>query len=197
MKNFNSKRGAFLAIALAIGASSASAQNAVRVELNGRPLRTRVAPVSQNGRVLVPMRAIFEGLGATVDFNRSDSSIIARRGQTAVRMTLGRRRAFVNDSPVRLDVTPVASGGRTLVPLRFVSEALGARVNYNSYRNLVSIDEGGNGTRRIERDPLRDRDGDGVPNNQDPLPDNARNRDRDGDGVLNRDDAFPDDSTRR
>ncbi len=152
----------------AVFASLAGAANAqdVRVELNGRPFRTQVAPVTENGRVLVPMRAIFEGLGATVEFDSFDQSIVARRRGTVVRMTLGRRRALVNNQPVRLDVTPVAALGRTLVPLRFVSEALGARVNYNSNLQLVSIDE--------NRRPARDRDRDGVPNGRDVYPNNPR-----------------------
>lgn len=165
MKRFNFKGAGMMALALSTLAAVASAQQSPRIRLNGQPFRTQTAAVTQNGRVLVPMRAIFEALGANVNFNRSDRSIVANRGETVVRMTLGRRRALVNNQPVRLDVTPIPYGGRTLVPLRFVSEALGASVNYDSNRNLVIINE---------RAKSFDRDGDGIRNRQDEYPDNAR-----------------------
>ena len=142
MKNFNWKLTGLLALSLGTMAGAASAQDGVRVRINGEPFRTQVAPVTENGRVLVPMRAIFEELGARVDYNNYDRSIVARRGGTVVRMNLGRDRAFVNREPVRLDVSAQSYAGRTLVPLRFVSEALGANVDYDSYRQLVSIEDG-------------------------------------------------------
>ena len=143
MKKFNWKLSGLLALSLATTAGAAGAQDGVRVRINGEPFRTQVAPVTENGRVLVPMRAIFEELGARVDYNNFDQSIVARRGGTVVRMNLGRDRAFVDRDPVRLDVPARAQYGRTLVPLRFVSEALGANVDYDSYRQLVSIEDGG------------------------------------------------------
>lgn len=143
MKRFNWKQTGLLALSLATMAGAASAQDGVRVRINGQPFRTQVAPVTENGRVLVPMRAIFEELGARVDYNDYDRSIVARRGGTVVRMNLGRDRASVNQDSVRLDVPAQAYAGRTLVPLRFVSEALGASVDYDSYRQLVSIEDGG------------------------------------------------------
>jgi hypothetical protein len=197
MKRFNWKQTGLVALTLGTMVSAASAQNGVRdgvrVRINGQPFRTQVAPVTENGRVLVPMRAIFEELGARVDYN-SDRTIVARRDGTVVRMTLGRARAFVNEEPVRLDAPARSFDGRTMVPLRFVSEALGANVDYDSYRQLVTI-EAGDGRRGVDR-PLRDRD---RPLRDRPLRDGdrpLRDRDRDGDGVPNREDAFPDNSRR-
>lgn len=161
-----------------------------RIRLNGQPFDTETAPILQDGRVLVPLRDIFEGLGARVDFNRFDHTIAARRGSTVVRMTLGSTDASINNAPVTLDVPADSIQGRTFVPLRFVSEALGANVNYDSYRRVVSIQERGGrlGGRPGDRPgsrpggrPGRDRDRDGVPD--------RRDADRDGDGL--RDDRDP------
>ncbi|RYX83520.1 copper amine oxidase N-terminal domain-containing protein [bacterium] len=187
MKRFNFKQIGLLALTLGTMAGAASAQDNVRVRINGTPFRTQVAPVTENGRVLVPMRAIFEELGARVDYNSYDRSIVARRDGTVVRMTLGRERAFVGSDSVRLDVPARSFDGRTMVPLRFVSEALGANVDYDSYRQLVSIEDGsGRDANRPPRDrdrpdrpwregdaPRRDHDGDGVPNNRDRFPNNG------------------------
>lgn len=141
------------ALTLALGttlAAGANAQSATRITLNGRPLSTSVSPISQNGRVLVPMRDIFESLGATVSYNNLNQSIAAKRGTTSVRMALGTRNAMVNNVPVRLDVPARTYDGRTFVPLRFVSEAMGADVNFNPATRIVAIQ--GNGF--VARNPV-------------------------------------------
>ena len=127
-------------LALGVGfAGAANAQPAAQVYLNGQPLRTEVAPINQNGRLLVPMRGIFESLGATVNYNNLNRSIAAQRGTTVVRMALGTRNATVNNLPVTLDTPAITYYNRTFVPLRFVSEALGADVSYNAGNRIVSI----------------------------------------------------------
>jgi len=139
------KTGAF-ALALGAGISGvASAQPAPQVYLNGSPLRLEVAPIQQNGRTLVPMRDIFEALGATVNYNSLSQTIAAQKGTTTVRMALGTRNATLNNVPVKLDAPAQAYYGRTMVPLRFVSEALGADVSFNPSNRIVSINAAGVG----------------------------------------------------
>jgi hypothetical protein len=119
-------------------ASTARAQPA-QIYLNGRPLETSVQPMNRNGRLLVPLRDIFEALGARVRYNDATQEIRARRDDTRVEMRLGSRRAEVNDRVVLLDVPARSYYGHTMVPLRFVSEALGANVRYNAEEYRVSI----------------------------------------------------------
>jgi hypothetical protein len=167
MKTLNFKQTGLMTLALGAtltGAASAQSEfgstqygSTPRLVLNGRPFETRVQPVVQDGRVLVPLRDIFENLGARVDFDRVDRSITARRQGTRVEMRLGSTRARVDGQPVRLDVPAMAVGGATMVPLRFVSEALGADVNYNSTRNVVRINDRDR-NRVIDRDRGIDRD---------------------------------------
>ncbi|PQV65030.1 Copper amine oxidase N-terminal domain-containing protein [Abditibacterium utsteinense] len=138
----NIQKSGLLTVALGASlAGTASAQNAPRLVLNGQPFRTQVAPITQDNRVLVPLRDIFEGLGARVNYNDRNRTITARRQGTVVRMELGSRRAEVNGQVVRLDVPATTVYGSTMVPLRFVSEALGARVNYNPTRNVIRIND--------------------------------------------------------
>jgi hypothetical protein len=127
---------------LALGATLTGisvAQESPRLVLNGQPFNTQVAPITENGRVLVPLRDIFEGLGARVNYNEINRTITARRRGTVVHMELGSRRAEVNGQRVRLDVPATSVDGSTMVPLRFVSEALGANVNYNAERGVIRI----------------------------------------------------------
>ncbi|HEX8465887.1 MAG TPA: copper amine oxidase N-terminal domain-containing protein [Abditibacterium sp.] len=133
-------------LTLALGAGftgAANAQPAPQVYLNGTPLRLETAPIQQNGRTLVPMRDIFEALGATVNYNSLNQSIAAQKGTTIVRMALGTRNATLNNVPVTLDAPAQAYYGRTMVPLRFVSEALGADVSFNGATRIVSINAAG------------------------------------------------------
>jgi len=142
MKNKNLKLE-ILTLAVATGLVGIAQARPAEVYLNGQPLHTSVAPVNQNGRLLVPLRDIFEGLGANVNYSDFTHSISANRGNTNVQMTLGSRLAQVNGQRVTLDVPAKTYGGRTMVPLRFVSEAMGASVNYNPARYLVSINSNG------------------------------------------------------
>lgn len=155
-------------VVMAVAGSAAHAQPPMQVTVDGQPLNLGVDPITQNGRLLVPMRPIFQQLGARVTFNSLNGSILAERGTTTVVMALGSNQAKVNQQVVVLDAPATAYYGRTMVPLRFVSEAMGATVDYQPYRSLVAIDsrglarmaDGDNGGRPW---PGRHR-GDGGPN---------------------------------
>lgn len=159
----------------------ASAQSEPRLLLNDRPFRTEVAPITQDGRVLVPLRDIFEGLGARVDYKSTDQTITARRRGTIVRMELDSRRAEINGRRVRLDVPATTVDGSTMVPLRFVSEALGATVDYNANRGVIRINDGEAGRRDGDR-----RDGDRRDDGRkdDGRKDGGRLDDRKNDGRM-------------
>jgi hypothetical protein len=111
----------------------------VQVFVDGDAVFFDQPPVITGGRVLVPLRGVFERLGAFVQWNPGTNVVTALRGDTEVRLTIGSRQAFVNARPVMLDVPPTVIAGRTLVPLRFVSEAMGARVDWNAATNTVVI----------------------------------------------------------
>ncbi len=96
-------------------------------------------PVIQEGRVLVPLRGVFETLGAEVTYDSATHSIRATRGDTQVSLALGSRQAQIDGRPAMLDVPASTIGGRTVVPLRFVSEALGATVDWHAASETVAI----------------------------------------------------------
>lgn len=100
----------------------------VPVYLDGARIFFDVPPVVEKGRTLVPLRGIFEKLGASVDWNAATQTVTASRGGRAVTLTIGKSQARVNGKTVNLDVPAQLVDGRTMVPLRFVGEALGAGV---------------------------------------------------------------------
>ena len=122
-----------------VGSGLRQSAEAAMVHLNGQHLQTSVAPIQRNGRILVPMRDIFQALGATVAWNDMTQGITAKRGDTKVGLVISSRSALINGQVVHLDQAPMLYRGSTMVPLRFVSEALGARVDWNDMTEIASI----------------------------------------------------------
>ena len=110
-----------------------------RVTLNGEMLRTSIAPQIIGGVTLVPMRDIFEALGATVVYVPETREIRARKGDTNVWLQIGNTTARVGETAQTLAEAPRVITGSTLVPLRFVSEALGADVAWDNVTRVVAI----------------------------------------------------------
>jgi len=119
--------------------TSVFAQNNIRVTVDGALLSFDVPPTTRRGQTLVPMRAIFESLGATVDWNAATSTITARRLDQTIQLTVGSTTATVNGRYVNLDVPAEIIRNRTLVPVRFVSESLGAHVDWSADAQTVVI----------------------------------------------------------
>ena len=114
----------------------------IQVEINGQRQSYNVRPMQMHGRTMVPLRGIFESLGAQVNWNASNRMISASRNNTNVQLGIGERRARVNGGDVGLDVPAMILRGSTMVPLRFVSEALGANVQWFEASQLVTISNG-------------------------------------------------------
>lgn len=127
------------ALAATLAPAPTHAQGTVRVFVDGDLVRFDQPPIVVGARILVPLRGIFERLGATVEWEAATRTVIAVRGSTVVELVIGRRHARVNDRVVPLDVPAMVTRGRTLVPLRFVSESLGAEVQYQDSTRTVLI----------------------------------------------------------
>ncbi len=127
-----------LSLAAGVIATPAQAQS-IRVVIDGSPVFFDQPPAAIGGRVLVPLRGVFERLGAFVQWDPQSNTVTAVRGDTQVVLVIGSRQATVNGRAVLLDVPALIVGGRTLVPLRFVSEAMGARVDWDAATRSVFI----------------------------------------------------------
>ncbi len=126
-----------LAAALAV---PVLAQN-VTVVVDGQVLSFDQPPVMRNNRVFVPMRAIFERLGSTVVY--SNGNINAQGRGRSVHLTIGSPQATIDGNRMTMDVAPFSVAGRTEVPLRFVAQALGANVRWDSNTSTVYIASNG------------------------------------------------------
>ena len=131
---------ASLAIVALVATAQTDRRAEVRVVIDGSVMQfPDQQPMQSSGRVLVPLRGVFERLGASVDWNSDDQTVTAHKRGTRVMLVIGRHHATVNGNDVRLDVPARLVGGSTMVPLRFVSEALGAEVSWNEAMLEVDI----------------------------------------------------------
>lgn len=138
---------AALSIALATGLSALPAKaQTVSVIVDGQSMSFDQPPIIQTGRVFVPLRGIFERLGASVVYANGQINATGR-GRT-VSLRIGSTQATVDGQPTTLDVAPFIVGQRTLVPLRFIAQSLGASVNWNDGTSTVTIDSGHGGGAR-------------------------------------------------
>lgn len=99
------------------------------VEVNGSQVNFDQPPSIINGRTMVPFRAIAEALGASVDWDSANNKVIIS-GKKKVELVIGSTTALVNGNEFILDTPATVIGGRTMVPIRFLGEALGAEVTY-------------------------------------------------------------------
>ena len=113
----------------------------IRVFISGNELLSDVSPIIEDGRTMVPMRSIFEALGAEINWNDSTKTVTSKSGDREISVTIGKKSITVNGAEMPLDVAPVISGGRTLVPARAVSEGLGCSVYWNNETRVVSIEK--------------------------------------------------------
>lgn len=109
------------------------------VFLNGQKLTFDVPPMIENSRTLVPLRTIFESMGATVYWNSSTSTVTAVKGSTKVVMPLNSTKPTINGVIYTLDVPTRIVDNRALAPLRFVCEAFGGTVNWDANTYTVYI----------------------------------------------------------
>ncbi|MHB8918480.1 MAG: stalk domain-containing protein [Desulfocucumaceae bacterium] len=112
---------------------------AIKVVINGSPLNMDVPPAIVNERTLVPLRAIFEALGAEVSWDQGTETVTGTRGSTTVILKINRPEAMVNGSARKLDVPPQIMEGRTMVPARFIAESLGSRVDWDGDSRTVIV----------------------------------------------------------
>ena len=129
---------------LAAVAIPAFAAGPVTVTVNGQPANLNPPPTERAGRVFVPLRGVFEQLGASVVYQ---SGIINATGRGHnISLKIGSQQATVDGQQQNVDVAPFIIGASTYVPLRFVSQALGATVNYDGANRVVAINTNGNTT---------------------------------------------------
>lgn len=118
---------------------SAGASDEIKVILNGTKLSFEQNPVTVDNRTLVPLRGIFEAMGADVSWDNDTQSVSAVKGKTVVKMTIGDKNIYVNSNKITLDVPAQLVYEKTMVPARAVAESFGADVSWDGDTKSVII----------------------------------------------------------
>lgn len=111
----------------------------ILVMVKGKYVDFDVAPVIENDRVLVPMRNIFEALGAIVSWQGEVNTVLAVKGDIVVALQPGQSYIFKNSEKVEMPVASIAKDNRVLVPVRAIAEAFDTEVFYNENTKTVVI----------------------------------------------------------
>lgn len=119
--------------------TSVGALAQVSVYVNGEPLEAGSEPVIENDYTLVPMRAVFEALGAEVRWVEAERTVVAYKGTNVIQLTIDSDSMYINGTEVELDVPARIIDDRTYVPLRAVSENLNEQVEWDGETRTVTI----------------------------------------------------------
>lgn len=116
----------------------------VKIRVNGKYIETDTAPIIEDGRTLVPVRAISEALECDVSWNDEKRAVSVFDGEDLAVMWIGRDTAFKTDGMeitghYTMDVSPKIINDRTMVPIRAISELLGAEVDWINDERTVTI----------------------------------------------------------
>lgn len=108
---------------------------------NGSEVESEVPPVIRDGRTLVPVRAISEALGAQVEWQQEEQTVLINKGDTRIRLQIQNRTALINGQTLELDVPADIVNSRAFVPLRFCAQAFNADLAYYPEGSIVTVNQ--------------------------------------------------------
>ena len=111
----------------------------IKVTLNGEEVMFDQPPVAIDGRTLVPIRAVIEKMGGTVDWDGASNTATLTYSGDVIKLILGSNIAYLNGVANTLDVAPCAMNNRTLLPIRFVAESFNHNVDWDGISRTVII----------------------------------------------------------
>ncbi len=139
MKKLTLFSAVMLMICLVFSTAVSAAEGDIQVYIDNEPVVFDVPPQLINDRTMVPMRAIFEQLGATVTWDDATKTATGTTETTVVTVTINSTTITINGVAQTMDVAPQIVDSRTLVPVRFISEAFACTVEWDGVNRIVYI----------------------------------------------------------
>lgn len=130
---------AALSASLLVSSCAALAQDDIKINIDGKKLSFEAEPYIDDGTTLVPMRAVFEALGAEVVWNGEDRTVTSRKDGTEIVLTIGSNMALKNGVTRTITKAPVIVSDYTMVPIRFVCESFNCVVNWDGNTRTIDI----------------------------------------------------------
>lgn len=135
----NKKIISAVAVTAAVASMSAAYAQDITVSVDGKGVDFDQLPVIENDRTLVPMRAIFEALGATVEWDGDTRTVTSTKGETVIKLTIDSADMYIGSDVKKLDVPAKIINDRTMVPVRAISEAFECKVDWDGANQAVII----------------------------------------------------------
>lgn len=130
----------FFTIVLSVISFGADAQtNDIRINFNGKEINMTEKPFIEGGRTLVPIRFIAENMGLKVDWNENSKQVLVTSSNTKITLTINENKAYVNEKEIILDTKAIISDSRTYVPVRFIAESMGLKVDWNETSRTIKL----------------------------------------------------------
>ncbi|HHV29982.1 stalk domain-containing protein [Acetivibrio mesophilus] len=123
--------------------SALTKETYITVKVNGNYIKMDNWPYIKDGRTFVSVRFIAEALGAKVEWNEEKKKVVIKDDYNYIELFIGSNESYINAVKQVMDASPEISNGRTMVPLRFVSETLDCSVDWNQTTYTVSINKEG------------------------------------------------------
>ncbi|MGK5510537.1 stalk domain-containing protein [Brevibacillus formosus] len=111
----------------------------ISVVVDGMGVQSDVSPIHRNGRMLVPIRVVAEETGSEVSYDAATQKVLLNKKGKHLSLTIGSQTAYVDGKRLKMDVSPIIVNKRTLVPIRFISEAFGYQVQWDETSAVAYI----------------------------------------------------------
>ncbi|MED1798379.1 stalk domain-containing protein [Brevibacillus porteri] len=111
----------------------------ISVVVDGMGVQSDVSPIHRNGRMLVPIRVVAEATGSEVSYDSDTQKVLLNKKGRHITLTIGSQTANVDGKRLKMDVSPIIVNKRTLVPIRFISEAFGYQVQWDETSAVAYI----------------------------------------------------------
>ncbi|MXO76646.1 copper amine oxidase [Paenibacillus sp. OT2-17] len=154
MKRFGVAVLSTLVLSSAFASLAGAQPDDIKVIINGVTQQYTQSPVVSQNTTLVPLRGVFESLGAKVDWDSKAKKVTASKNNDTLTLNVGSKLAYKNSNPVQLDAATQIQKGQVLVPLRFVSQSLGAKVNWDQSTRTITISNQADGSTTGEANSL-------------------------------------------
>ncbi len=129
-----------LSLTLVFAAAGAFAAD-IKVNLNGEEIAFDVQPILDGENLLLPLRFIYEKMGANVSWYEETNTVFADLDGNITTIQIGNELMFLNGDSFKLDAVPVLKDDRTLVPCAVIENGTGAKVSWDAEKSTVSIEK--------------------------------------------------------
>ena len=129
-----------LSLTLVFAATGAFAAD-IKINLNGEEIAFDVQPMLDGENLLLPLRFIYEKMGANVSWYEETNTVFADLGGNITTIQIGNELMFLNGDSFKLDAVPVLKDDRTLVPAAVIENGTGAKVSWDAEKSTVSIEK--------------------------------------------------------